>query len=239
VWHLVRLVNKFHVAKLRRSISEGRDVSAFVHRNILTTASAALVVIIAAAGCGGKTAGAADYHGVTRTPALAKPAFTLIATDGKPYAFVERTAGHVAFLFFGYTHCPDACPAHMQNIAAVLKGLPAADRQRVDVVFVTTDPDRDTPAALRAWLSNFDSSFVGLTGAPDDVARIQASMGMPPSMREMTSDGSLGGYGMGHAAQVLAFGSDDSAHVEYPFGIQREDWAHDLPLLLHTRWRPR
>ena len=102
---------------------------------------------------------------------------------------------------------------------------------------MTTDPDRDTPPVLRAWLNNFDSSFVGLAGPVADVERIQASMGMPPAMREMTPDGSLGGYGMGHAAQVLAFGSDDSAHVEYPFGIRREDWAHDLPLLLHTRWR--
>lgn len=194
-------------------------------------------MLLAAVSCGDKTAGPADYHGVSRTPAIAKPAFTLTATDGKPYVFAQRTAGHVALLFFGYTHCPDACPAHMQNIAAVLKTMPAADRQRLDVVFVTTDPERDTAQALRAWLDNFDPGFIGLTGSAEEVARIQASMGMPPSMREMTPDGSLGGYGMGHAAQVLAFGSDDSAHIEYPFGIQREDWAHDLPLLLHTRWR--
>jgi protein SCO1 len=221
---------------VRRTSAQDSSVASPSSPRLIATLGIA-VGALATAACGQQGAGAADYHGVTRTPALAKPAFTLAATDGTPYAFAERTRGRATFLFFGYTHCPDACPAHMSNIAAVLKTLPPGDQRRVAVVFVTTDPDRDTPPVLRAWLNNFDSAFVGLTGTPDQVARVEASIGLPPPMKEMTTDGSLGGYGMGHSAQVLAFGSDDSAHVEYPFGIRRDDWAHDIPLLIHTRWK--
>jgi protein SCO1 len=172
---------------------------------------------------------AAGLRGTPLAQPLEKPRFVLQDATGKPFDFVRETQGKVALLFFGYTHCPDVCPLHMANIAAVLKKLSWSERQGVRVVFVTTDPERDTPARLAAWLGDFDPSFVGLHGPLDDVNAIQISLGLAPASREgPTRDG----YLVGHAAQVIAFGRDDVARIVYPFGTRQEDWAHDLPRLI-------
>ena len=101
--------------------------------------------------------------------------FALTDHTGKPRTLGDFK-GKVVVLFFGYTHCPDVCPLHMANIAAVLRRMPAEDRARVVTVFVTTDPERDTPMRLREWLANFDASFVGLTGTKDELARSQLAL---------------------------------------------------------------
>ena len=161
---------------------------------------------------------------------LAKPAFILTRTDGTPYDFARETAGKVALLFFGYTHCPDVCPLHMANIAAVLKKMPWEQRDEYRVVFVTTDPERDTPQRVSDWLGGFDASFVGLRGDSAEVDRIQRALGVLPAARQPATDS--GDYLVGHAAQVFAFGRDNVARVVYPFGTRQDDWAHDLPRLL-------
>jgi protein SCO1/2 len=118
----------------------------------------------------------------------------------------------------------------MANLAGALHGLAPAVRREVRVVFVTTDPERDTPAVLREWLARFDSSFTGATGSPAALEVAQRAVGMPPAVRE----GQLasGGYAMSHAAQLWAITPDDSIHAIYPWGISREDLAADIPRLL-------
>jgi protein SCO1/2 len=144
----------------------------------------------------------------------------------------------LTLLFFGYTYCPDVCPMHMANIAAVLKKLDYADRQRVRVVFVTTDPDRDTPPRLRSWLDQIDSSFVGVGGPPQQLAALQQSLGLAPAKPEPApAGGPSSSYGVSHAAVVLAFTPDDSLRVLYPFGVRQQDWAKDIPQLLRVKAR--
>ena len=172
-------------------------------------------------------------HGVTLSPARAKPDFTLESMDGRPFDFLADTRGAVTLLFFGYTNCPDVCPTHLANIAHALRRLPDDTRRHVRMVFVTTDPARDTPERLRSWLAQFDSTFVGLRGSLDDVNSIQYALKLPPAqMEHMASSSGPQSYGVGHAAQVLAFTADDSLRAEYPSGVQREDWVHDLRILV-------
>ena len=181
--------------------------------------------------CSGKERVAGTFRGIALITPVAKPALTLTDFNGQPYDFAARTRDKVALLFFGYTHCPDVCPLHMANIAAVLRRMPAEDRARVVTVFVTTDPERDTPARLKEWLGNFDPSFVGLTGTKEELARAQESVGLAPAAREyMGSDSAR--YFVGHGAQVFAFARDGVAYTIYAFGIRQEDWANDLPLLI-------
>jgi cytochrome oxidase Cu insertion factor (SCO1/SenC/PrrC family)/copper(I)-binding protein len=151
--------------------------------------------------------------------------------NGRPYDFATETRDKVALLFFGYTHCPDVCPLHMANIAAVLRQMSAEDRARVVTVFVTTDPERDTPTRLREWLANFDPSFVGLTGTKEELASAQQSLGLGEARREYLNADSVN-YFVAHAAQVFAFARDGFAYTIYPFGIRQEDWANDLPRLV-------
>lgn len=171
-----------------------------------------------------------EFRGVVLQTPIEKPDFTLTDFNGAPYNFRLQTAGKVALLFFGYTHCPDVCPLHAANVASVLRQLPFEARDAIRFVFVTTDPDRDTPERLKAWLGAFDSSFIGLRGTQDEVNRIQAGLRLAPARKEYSGADSSS-YLVGHAAQVIAFGTDGLARLEYPFGVRQEDWANDLPRL--------
>src|SRR5688500_517783 len=178
------------------------------------------------------------YRGMMLTPPVAKPDYVFTATDGSAYDFRKETKGKVALLFFGYTNCPDVCPLHMSNLGNVIKQMPAADRDRIKVIFVTTDPERDTPERLRTWSASLDSRFVGVAGKPEDLNRPPMSLGMPPATKETAAKGSpAGAYGVNHGSAVLAFTADDSLRTIYPMGIRQEDWTADLPKLLKVKAR--
>ena len=177
-----------------------------------------------------------ELRGPRLVRAIPKPGFVLQNLDGSAFDFRQATRGTLTFLFFGYTNCPDVCPLHMANLAWAIRKLPAEERRAVRVVFVTTDPERDTPERLQGWLGQFDSGFVALTGTPTALEVAQRSVGMPPAARE----GELpnrAGYAISHGAQLWAFTPDDSAHVVYPWGMSRDDLAADLALLLRI-WPP-
>ncbi len=160
---------------------------------------------------------------------LTAPDFTLPDTDGSDFHFRAEAAGFLTFLFFGYTNCPDICPVHMANLAAVLDDLLYEERRRVKVVFVTTDPARDKPEVVRRWLDRFDRTFVGLGGDLDVINEIQAAYRLPPAGGH---DPEGGDYLVGHAAQMMAVSPDGSIRVAYPAGTRQADLAHDLRLLL-------
>lgn len=193
------------------------------------------LLALAACGRGGADKGeefavTSGFRGVLTDPPREKPDFTLTDFNGAPFNFREQTAGKVTLLFFGYTHCPDICPLHVANVAAVLKRLPFEAREAIRFVFVTTDPARDSPERLKEWLGTFDPTFIGLRGTEEEVNRILFTMRMPPIQKDPAAAVSTE-YLVGHAAQVLAFGIDGKSRLEYPFGIRQEDWAQDLPRL--------
>src|SRR5438128_2021856 len=107
------------------------------------------LIAIAVTACGDPRARALDgLHGVKLAPVRAKQDFTLTDTERRPFHFAADTRGTVTLLYFGYTNCPDVCPQHLVNIAGALKRMSKENQSRVRVVFVTTDPARDTPERL-------------------------------------------------------------------------------------------
>lgn len=172
---------------------------------------------------------ASPYRGGLVSPPLPKPKFTLTDTSGAAFDFGPKTQGYVTLLFFGYTHCPDMCPMQMHMIGQAFTKLPSAVIDQFKVVFVTTDPARDTPQLMRAWLDNFDKRFIGLTGSDSAIAAAQIAANLSPASKSpVRPDGT---YDVGHAAFVLAYTKDNLAHVIYPVGMALEDWVHDLPFL--------
>src|SRR6266436_3668023 len=129
------------------------------------------------------------YRGGLVAPPFHKPRFVLTDTSGAPFDFWKRTQGSVTLLFFGYTYCPDQCPMHMANIGAALKKIPAGISDQVQLVFVTTDPARDTPTVLRRWLDLFDDRFIGLTGTDAAIEAAQKSAVVPPAQKARFSNG--------------------------------------------------
>jgi protein SCO1 len=174
------------------------------------------------------------YRGGLVTPPLPKPKFVLKDTAGTPFDFWNRTRGSVTLLFFGYTSCPDQCPMHMARIGLALKQLPATLSDEVKLVFITTDPARDTPAVLRRWLDTFDKRFTGLTGTEDALKTVQNAAGIPVARKTGLHDGD---YGVAHANFIIAYTKDNLAHVIYPGGVSKDDWVHDLTLLVSETWQ--
>lgn len=177
------------------------------------------------------------YRGGLVAPPLPKPSFTLSTTSGDKFDFRSKTDGYVTLLFFGYTNCPDVCPLHMSNIGTALRKMPSNLADQIKLVFVTTDPARDSGTVLRSWLDHFDKRFIGLTGTEAAIAAAQLAAGLPPAKKSALASG---GYGIAHSSIVLVYSKDNLAHLIYPDGMSQQDWAHDLPQLVkETGWSRR
>jgi protein SCO1/2 len=175
---------------------------------------------------------ASSYRGTLLPDPIQKPDFVLPDTRDRPFDFQARTRGFVTLLFFGYTSCPDVCPVHLANLGLVLAKLPPEVRTQINVVFITTDPDTDTPERMKEWLAGFHPDFIGLRGTLDEVNEIQGRLGLPHAVVVKSDEG----HTVGHSSAILAFTKDGLAHLRYPFGIRQADWAHDLPRLVQEDW---
>ncbi|MCY0942644.1 SCO family protein [Streptomyces antarcticus] len=207
----------------------------------VTIAILATAAALTLTACGGepvKTGSVTQISGGQNTTKAAtvldrpfgKPDLVLTDTTGKPWNLREQTKGKPTLIYFGYTNCPDVCPLTMSNIAVAKKALPQADQDNLQVIFVTTDPDRDTPESLGAWLRSQDPAFTGLTG---DFAAIQAaarSLGIGIEAATKEADGSVVSM---HGAQVIAFSpKTDEGYVLYGEGTTVDDYTKDLPKIV-------
>ena len=193
-------------------------------------AAAAVASLVLLAGCAGSESGEDGYRaGQTHQP-YQVPATPLTDTDGRPYSLTEDTDKPVTLVFFGYTECPDICQVVMANIATAMTRLDEADRDDVDVVFVTTDPKRDTEQALREYLDRFDPSFIGLTGDLDTITRLGKPLAvyvadgekLPSGGRDLNS----------HSTQITAITADDTSPILWTQDTSSADLAADLHTLL-------
>ncbi|MEU1532210.1 SCO family protein [Streptomyces fagopyri] len=159
-----------------------------------------------------------------------KPDLVLTDTHGKKYDLLAETKGRPTLIYFGYTHCPDVCPTTMSNLAVARKQLPKAEQDALRVVFVTTDPGRDTPAALGRWLKGIDPDFTGLTG---DFATVQAGARTLGITIEPTTKDKNGKLVSVHGTQVIAFSpKTDKGYVLYSEAATVDDYTKDLPELI-------
>ena len=163
---------------------------------------------------------------------MEKVAFTLQDARGGTFDFRRETDGHITLLYFGYTSCPDVCPVQMATLAAALREVGPEVRSRVLTIFVTVDPARDTPERLRTWLGAFDSTFVGLRGTPEEIARALAFYRYPTP----ETSGEEVGYTVSHPALLYAFTPDNLGRALYGPETTRATWAHDLTLMAGHDW---
>ncbi|MEU1122964.1 SCO family protein [Streptomyces sp. NPDC005899] len=211
-------------------------------KTVLAAAFAAVAALTLSA-CGGDTPAdpsVAEVSAETESkPAtvldqpFTKPDLVLTDTHGETYDLRERTKGRPTLIYFGYTNCPDVCPLTMSNIALAKRALPKADQEKLQVVFVTTDPERDTPASLGSWLKAQDPGFTGLTG---DFPAIQAGarqIGIGIDAPKKEKDGTVVSM---HGAQVIAFSpKTDKGYVLYGEDTTAEDYTEDLPEIIEGK----
>jgi protein SCO1/2 len=185
------------------------------------TARSTRVVLIAAA----FLAGLALCFGVVLivTGRLSAPAAQQIAAIGGPFKLVDQNGkvvtdqdmkGHPFLVFFGFTHCPDVCPTTLFEVSEIMRALgPDADRTRA--LFITVDPERDTPAAMKDYLSSFDPHLSGLTGDPATIAAVAKAYRV--YYKKVPLD--EGGYTMDHTAIVYLM--DKDGRFVSPFSLKR------------------
>jgi protein SCO1 len=183
-----------------------------------------LVTVIVAGFLIGAMAGAAaliltrapaDQNVATSGKALIGGPFTLVGRDGKPVTD-QAFRGKYMLVFFGFTHCPDICPAELQVMAAALDELgPKANE--VIPIFITLDPERDTPKVVADYVANFSPRFVGLTGSPEQVA--EAAKAYRVVYSKFQEEGAKpDDYSVDHSALVYLMGKNGEYLTHFAYG---------------------
>lgn len=140
------------------------------HRRTLLGALSATFLALALTACGKSEASLQDVHGIDLSEASFGDGFQLKDPDGKVRT-LEDFKGKVVLMFFGFTQCPDVCPTALVN-ASQIKSMLGADGDKLQVLFITVDPERDTPEVLREYAQAFDPSFIGLYGSAEETAAV-------------------------------------------------------------------
>jgi len=190
-------------------------------------AALAVPLLAAALASAAPASGAAFRSGAFDPPRQA-PDFTLPAAGGEFQ--LRRLQGQVVVLTFGYSSCPDVCPTVLAELAQV-RGRLGAAAKRVQVVYVSVDPERDTPARLRAFTEQFDKTFLGLTGPAEQLAAVWKAYGVSVVRKDLPGS-KPPTYLVHHAASVFLIDSAGRLRVMAPFGTPSDDVLHDVRVLL-------
>ena len=169
------------------------------------TATVLAITLLALSGCGRAPTPAAQ---APLAGARIGGPFTLIDQDGKPFSS-ERLKGRYAVVYFGYTFCPDVCPTDMLNLGKGLKALEKTDAgkaAKVQPVFITVDPERDTPPVLKAFVTAFHPRLIGLTGTPEQIAAVAKDYAT--TYQKQPAAAGTTGYLMQHMSTAILFGPD-------------------------------
>lgn len=153
--------------------------------------------------------------------------FTLPSTQGKPLS-LNDLRGKAVLLFFGYTRCPDFCPTTLVEFRDAKQAL-GAEAANVAFVFVSVDPEADTPEALKRYVTNFDPAFIGLSGNPEVLGQVGPEYNLVYKKREVSG---AAGYLIDHTAITYLIDREGKLRVIFPYGTSAAAMATDIHALL-------
>lgn len=172
------------------------------------------------------------YRGASIPQPYQLPDATFTDSTGGQFNLRTTSSKPVELFFFGYTNCPDVCIAAMSDLATALNRMEPQVREQVQVVFVTTDPARDTPAAMKSYLERFDPSFVGVTSDLPEIKKVGEQVGVDFDQMDPLPSG---GYEVAHSAQVIGFDSKRDGVVVWTQGTAIGDLMADFNLLVERQ----
>jgi protein SCO1/2 len=197
-------------------------------RDALKTIAGALGAVACAGLLAACSPGKPSFRGIDITGADYARDFHLTDFNGQPRQLADFK-GKAVLLFFGYTQCPDVCPTTLSDMVQVKQKL-GTDGQRLQVLFVSIDPERDTPELLRAYLGSFDSTFLGLyAGAPDKLAALAKDFKV---FYEKVQGKTPGSYSMNHSAASYIYDPQGRLRLFSRYGMPADAVADDVRLLL-------
>ena len=159
-------------------------------------------------------------------PVPAAMDFELQQTDGTPYILSEQR-GKVILIYEGFTNCQDYCPATLAKFKQIAEKL-GEDASQVEFIFVTVDPDRDTPEVIANYLSSFSRDIIGLTGTMDQLEKVWNDYGR--GIADLPD--ADGNYEVSHSTRVWVIDKQGLLRVTFPFEMSATDMTHDVQLLL-------
>jgi protein SCO1/2 len=185
---------------------------------IVALVAGVLVALVTLTGCGSSPKNVSLY-GTVVDPPYTPSGTALTTTDGGTFSLAKDTTAPLTLIFFGYTHCPDICPAVMSSIASGLAKLSRTQQKQVKLYFISTDPKRDTPKVLADYVSRFNPTFHGLGG---DLKAVSA---VAKALHVFVDDGT----------QLASGGYDPNSHGTYVFGINAK---HQAPIFWNGETAP-
>lgn len=185
------------------------------------------LLILILIGCGNENI-PSPYHAIDVSWQHPHANFELLGLDGKPRNLADFKS-KVVILFFGYTHCPDVCPTTLADLAQTMRSL-GDDARRVQVIFVTLDPERDNPDMLSKFVPAFDSSFIALYGSAPATAQAAQSFGVSYAKQPDKH----GGYTLDHSDGIYLLGTQGKPLLLAPYNQSTQLLAEDIRLLLAT-----
>jgi protein SCO1/2 len=196
-------------------------------RRSLASALVAVLVTLVLSACGDdKTATA--LHGSPVDPPFTVNPLALEDTDGEPFSLTDDTDKRLTLVFFGYTNCPELCGLVLGNLASAMLQLDDDAREQVEVVFVSTDPERDSAEAIRTYLDGYDPAFIGARGEIPDVEKVAASVAV--GMGEKLPSG---GYEVdAHTTTVTGIDVADEAPIYWSQTTSPGQFVEDIHALL-------
>ena len=173
----------------------------------------------------------ANFNGIDITGADYGSNFHLTGHDGKPYT-LSQFKGKYVMLFFGYTQCPDICPTALTRALAIRQQL-GADADRLQILFVTVDPERDTPALLAEYMHAFDPSFLGLYGTLEQTAEVAHSFRIFYK-KVPNPGGDSTAYSMDHTAITYVYDANNTLRLAFKHEQTAEQCVADLHTLMQS-----
>ncbi|HEY6075026.1 MAG TPA: SCO family protein [Anaerolineales bacterium] len=167
-----------------------------------------------------------EFYATVYEPKAAQE-FSLPRADGSMFDLAGQR-GKTVLLFFGYTHCPDVCPTTMANLKQAVSQL-GPQAKKVQVVFITVDPDRDTAQGVQSYATTFDPSFIGLSGPAATLETVWSQYGV---YRELGPKDSAGNYEVSHTARVTVIDRQGNLRLSINTDATWQDILHDLKLLM-------
>ena len=171
--------------------------------------------------------GEPKYKGTLLPEPITAPEITLTNADGE-LVNLSDYRDKIVLLYFGYTFCPDVCPASMSVLGQVQREMDDK-AEDIQVIMVTVDPERDTPEALGKYVTHFHPSFVGLSGSLGEIDQVVEDFGVYYERHEGTA---ATGYLVDHTARVFVIDKDGMYWLSFPFETTAEDIITDLKLVL-------
>jgi protein SCO1/2 len=158
------------------------------------------------------------------------PEFSLLDHSGNEFT-TENLRGQWSLVFFGFTHCPDICPATLQQLAIARSRLKESGKATPNIILVSVDPERDTPDVIGDYVSHFGSEVIGVTGDISELTKLTSAGGIFFAKSELPD----GSYSVDHSAAILLINDDGAIYASFSAPHNVDSFVNDVPILMGSR----